>query len=177
MLGRFAAIVATAALSSAAPAAATASPLARAVTDATFGLCPLFLAGQLSLKDNDQLKMRGFSNDVQSHEDAKFGRLETVSGDFSDGRAEFGGVVDKICQVHFKGKGRLAAIKAVRAEIPGYGIALKNDPALSGPKGNYLLEAYSGTVEDGSIVHLLISTLSAKAGKSETAIQFFVSSK
>jgi hypothetical protein len=163
------------------PAAAQAfdnkRPMGETASDAAFGFCPLLLAGQLPLKDNDMLTSRGFSGTPKTATDPRWGTVESVEATFPEGKVTFGGVSEKTCSVTLAGSGRAAAAKAVKDSLGLFPIALAPDAADSGKRGGGDVEAFSAKVEGQGVYHMLIITMPDSAPAPVTAIQFYLTAE
>ena len=152
-------------------------PMGETASDAAFGFCPLLLAGQLDLKNNEMLVSRGFSATPESQPSERFGPLETVQAAFPGGAVGFGGASGKVCMVILAGKGRAEAAKAVREALPLFAIKLQPDAANSGPKRGGQVEAFSGEADANSVLHMQIITMPDDAQFAITAFQFYLTAK
>lgn len=175
----------TAALAAAAiaatPAAAQAfdnkRPMGETASDAAFGFCPLFLAGQLALADNQDLVSRGFSATPTTATDPRFGDVQSVEASFPEGKVAFGGVSEKTCSVTISGPGRAAAAKAVKDAMDLFPVALTADAANSGKRGGADVEAFSALAPGTGTFHMLIVTMPDDAPAPVTAIQFYMTAE
>ncbi len=152
-------------------------PMGETASDATYGFCPLLLAGQLELKNNEMLVSRGFSATPQTGNDPRWGAVESIEAKFPEGSVAFGGVSAKVCSVTIAGPGRTDAAKSVKDSMSLFPIALTPDAANSGKHGGGDVEAFSAKVEGQGVVHMLIVTMPDGAPAPVTAIQLYLTAE
>ena len=124
--------------------------------DASYGLCPLFLAGQFQLSDNSMLAERGFGDKVTRTPNARFGEVVQVTRKANDGTVTFGGVSGKVCAVTITGANLDKIYLRLRKDKALTGIAFLPDSGQSGQKGAALIEAFKAQVEEQKLNLLLI---------------------
>lgn len=141
------------------PAAASAQsnvrPIDETAADLAYGLCPLYLAGQLAL-DDSQLADRGFGSRVETQQNARFGTLEMVDAALADGEVAFGGAKGQVCQVVVRGPNREAALATLHKNMAYMGLdfqpATLDGPAVPG----VTVETFRAAVEGQSLYVQLI---------------------
>jgi hypothetical protein len=108
-------------LPGAAAAQSNVRPIDETAADLAYGLCPLYLAGQLELTDA-QLTERGFGTEVETAPGTRFGELKTVKAKLEDGEIVFGGAPGKVCGVTVTGPNGDAALATLRKNMAFTGL-------------------------------------------------------
>jgi hypothetical protein len=152
------AVAAAAALLLAPPAAAdlrAQQPIEEVAADLAYGLCPLFLAGQLPLTSSE-LSSRGFSSTVQTSPHPRFGEMSIVEAKRPDGQLAFGGVSGKACTVVVQSANRGAVLAKLRSSMALTGLAFVKSANVSADAPGATVETYSAPVDKQRLVLQLI---------------------
>lgn len=121
--------------------------------DLAYGLCPLFLAGQLDLEANYLLEERGFASKVKLRQVEPHGEIGEVTAIRPDGSIHFGGAPGRLCNVTVNGTSRDETLDRLRSHMMLMGLVLQPDPANSGTFGATTIEAFAGPAEN-QILHV-----------------------
>lgn len=137
------------------PAAASAqdTPIEEVVADLAYGYCPLFLAGQFPLADNESLTRHGFAGQVQTGRDPRFGAVQLVEAKRADGELAFGGVPGKACNVTVIGPNRAKALARLRASMALMGLDFKPAANATPVPAGLTVETFRAAV-GGQILNL-----------------------
>lgn len=132
------------------PAAAAAQlreqPIDETAADLAYGLCPLFLAGQLTLT-GPELAERGFGKDVMKQPHPRIGEMSLVGARLPDGEIAFGGAAGKACTVVVTGAKRPAVLARLRSSMAFMGLDFKPAPAPGPPLAGVTVETFRAPVE------------------------------
>jgi hypothetical protein len=126
------------------PAAAAAQvreqPIDEIAADLAYGLCPLYLAGQLSLTGSE-LAERGFGKAIVTQPHPRVGEISLVEAKLPDGQIQFGGAPGKACTaiVSAPKSTRAAVLATLRSNMAFTGLDFRpaqspgpSVPALAG---------------------------------------------
>lgn len=136
-------------------------PIDETAADLAYGLCPLYLAGQLSLT-GPELAGRGFDAKIEKSQHPRFGEMQVVSAKLADGEIGFGGAPETTCTVIVMGPNRAAALARLRRDMPLMGLDLQPDPANSGARGPAKVETFKARVEEKAVLY--VQLIEADAG-------------
>ncbi|MCW3836532.1 hypothetical protein ACFQ1E_10085 [Sphingomonas canadensis] len=133
-------------------------PVDETAADLAYGLCPLFLAGQLTL-DDPQVSDRGFSDQIETIPDEGLGDFQAVKANLADGDVLFGGANGNRCVVTVRNTtaDRLAAVWATLHKNMAYsGLPYKLDPKSSGEEGSDKVETWRADLGTGQFLYLAL---------------------
>jgi hypothetical protein len=150
------------------------APIEEAAADLAYGMCPLFLAGQLPLTGNSMLDRYGLKGPVQKQAKPGFGTMEMVTARLPDGQLDFGGIPGKVCSVVVQGDSRDKALARLHRNMAMTPIPYAADPATSGERGGAKVEAFKANYE-GQVHHLQLIRTSSPAVA--VVAQLFVTDK
>ena len=119
-------------LPGAAAAQSNVRPIDETAADLAYGLCPLYLAGQLELSDA-QLTERGFGTAVETATSPGFGEIKVIKAKLDDGEVAFGGAPGKVCGVTVTGPNRDAALATLRKNMAFMGFDFQPVPESAIP--------------------------------------------
>jgi len=138
--------------------------------DLAYGLCPLYLAGQLPLTGNAMLTERGLSDKVSRQASPRFGEMEQVEGIRPDGKVAFGGVPGKVCSVTVT-DAQLDLISArLHRDMNLMGIPFKPEPLRVQNGGKTKVEVFKGPL-DGKMLY--VQLIRMQAPKPAIVVQLF----
>ncbi|RNJ63468.1 MAG: hypothetical protein EDM03_03395 [Porphyrobacter sp. IPPAS B-1204] len=134
--------------------------------------CPVFLSGESSLENNQELMVLGFPATPASVSDAGFPGFVRLDQTRSDGFVSVGGVSGSICEVNVTGPRAVEALRLVRGVIPSLINNLEPDPANSGRRGDVTVEALK--TPEAEFGHLQVQYMETTLGEGTTSTIFRV---
>lgn len=162
----------------AAPAAAQPArlqPIGETAADLAFGLCPLFLSGQLAL-NSPELAQRGFGTTVLRQAHPTMGAISLVSAKLPDGEIAFGGASGKACTVVTNSKTPAAVLATLHTNMAFMGLDFKPapapGPAVAGIKPQWV-ETFQAPVEN-QILYVQLVRMGGASGNGPVVAQLFV---
>jgi hypothetical protein len=145
-------------LPQAAAAQSNVRPIDETAADLAYGLCPLYLAGQIELTD-PQFADRGFGTKIVTSQNARFGEIRMIEAKLADGDVAFGGAPQKTCSVIVGGPKRAAALARLRDSMALMGLEFAPDPANTGIRSGARLETFKAKADATSYLYVqLIDT-------------------
>jgi hypothetical protein len=148
-------------------------PIDEVAADLAYGLCPLFLAGQLPLTSSE-LGDRGFSSTIHKSAHPRFGEMSIVEAKRPDGELGFGGVSGKVCTVVVQSAKHAAVLTRLRSAMTLTGLAFSKVPNVSADVPGATVETYSAPVEKQ---RLYLQLIEAGGSTPVLAAQLFVMDK
>jgi hypothetical protein len=162
------------------PAAAAAQvrdqPIDEIAADLAYGICPLFLAGQLSLT-GPELAERGFGTTVTKQPHPRVGEMSIVEAKRPDGEIAFGGASGKACTVVVKApKARAAVLARLRTSMAYMGLDFKPAAAPGPSLAGISAETFKAPVEN-QFLYLQLVQVGGPSGTGPVVAQLFATDK
>jgi hypothetical protein len=155
--GRLALIAAALLVSAGASAQGNVRPIDETVADLVYGLCPLFLAGQIPLGDA-RLVDRGFSAKVETAAGTRFGEIQVVKASLNDGEITFGGAPGTVCGVTAEGAKTDAVMAVLKKNMSFAGLHFQPVADTSGAPPSIRVETFRAPVDNRFLYLQLLRT-------------------
>jgi hypothetical protein len=161
-----------------APAQGRGQPIDEVAADLAYGLCPLFLAGQLSLT-GPELAGRGFGTTILKQPHPRIGEMNLVNARLADGEIAFGGAAGKACTVVVKSPRRAAVLSTLHRNMAYTGLDFKPAPA----PGPAVAGVPSSAIETfkapagGQFLYVQLVSVSGPGGAGPVVAQLFVTDR
>ncbi|MEI9850988.1 MAG: hypothetical protein WDN24_09175 [Sphingomonas sp.] len=137
----------------AAAAQSNVRPIDETAADLAYGLCPLYLAGQLELTSSE-VSERGFGPKIETVQNARFGEMRLVYAKLADGEIGFGGAPQKTCSVIVFGPKREDALAALHTNMAYMGFDFAVDPTNTGDRNGAQLETFKAKLDDTNFFYV-----------------------
>ncbi len=126
------------------------------VADLAYGYCPLFLANMFSLT-GPELAERGFSKDIVTQQNPRFGEIQMVTAKRADGEVAFGGSPGQLCTVILSGEEKKGvALARLHAAMSWTGLDFKAEPNGGPALPDVTVKTFKASVKGQFLVLQLI---------------------
>jgi hypothetical protein len=144
--------------------------------DLAYGFCPRLLTGEANIAGSPGLQARGFPAETQRMQHPRFGEIELVASERTDGAVTVAGIPRALCQVNVFGPAQGAALAAYRNGVGDLNLALEPDPANSGPNaaGNAVVESHKARIDSATVLRVQFIEGRLEDGTPLAGFQLFV---